>query len=114
MKKTRIMYIESKGDGISGPGRIGRVTFSKTGKSIYYRGRMFQNLKGYGFKANYFDANTGEEYWISGCKKDGRDHLYGGTTEIDDDVREEYWSEIRKKPAEKTRSVVRVAGKYSH
>jgi hypothetical protein len=114
MKKTRIMYIESKGDGISGPGRIGRVTFSKTGKSIYYRGRMFQSLKGYGFKANYFDAETGEEYWISGCKKDGSDHLYGGTTEIDDDVREEYWSEIRKKPAEKTRSVVRVAGKYSH
>jgi hypothetical protein len=114
MKKTRIMYIESKGEGISGPGRIGRVTFSQTGKSIYYRERMFQSLKGKGFKANYFDAETGEEYWISGCKKDGSDHLYGGTTEIDDDVRKEYWSEIRKKPTEEIRRVVRVAGKYRH
>src|ERR1051325_10167445 len=97
MKKTRIMYIESKAEEISGPGRIGRVTFSKTGKSIYYKGRMFQSLEGAGFKANYFDAETREKYWISGCgcKKDGSDHLYSGTTEIDDDVREEYWTTIR-------------------
>ncbi|HLY92790.1 MAG TPA: 1-deoxy-D-xylulose-5-phosphate synthase [Candidatus Angelobacter sp.] len=112
MKKTRIMYIESKGDGISGPGRIGRVRFSKTGKSIYYKGKMFQSLKGSGFKANYFDAESGEEYWISGCKKDGGDHLYGSTTEIDDDVREEYWREIRKMPGMAERSSVRAKGKY--
>ncbi|HVG91247.1 MAG TPA: hypothetical protein VNB54_07125, partial [Alphaproteobacteria bacterium] len=30
MKKIRIMYIESKGEDISGPARIGRVTFSKS------------------------------------------------------------------------------------
>jgi hypothetical protein len=112
MMKTRIMYIESKADDITGPGRIGRVTFSKTGKSIYYRGRMFQSLKGIGFKANYFDAETGEQFWISGCKKDGSDHLYGGTTEIDDDVREEYWSHIRKMPGNKERTVIRTPGKY--
>ena len=35
---SRIMYIESKGDGITGPARIGRVTFSKSGKTLYYRG----------------------------------------------------------------------------
>jgi len=110
--KTRIMYIESKADGISGPGRIGRVTFSKSGKSIYYRGRLFQSLKGAGFKANYFDAETGEQFWISGCKKDGSDHLYGGTTEIDDDVREKYWAEIRKKPTRKDRTTIRDVGKY--
>ena len=32
--KTRIMYIESKGAGLSGPARIGRVTFSKTGATL--------------------------------------------------------------------------------
>lgn len=105
------MYIESKGEGITGPGRIGRVTFSKSGKSIYYRGRMFHRLKG--FKSNYFDSETREEYWISGCKKDGTDHLYGGTVEIDDDVREEYWSEIRRLPQYKELRIVRVAGKYN-
>jgi hypothetical protein len=107
------MYIESKADGISGPARIGRVTFSKSGKSIYYRGRMFQSLKGSGFKANYFDAESGEEFWISGCKKDGRDHLYGGTIEIDEDVREEYWAQIRKMPAKAESKTIRIAGKYN-
>ena len=49
------MYIEDKSDGLSGPARIGRVGLSKTGKTLYYRGRVFQSLKGGGFKSNYFD-----------------------------------------------------------
>ena len=92
------MYIECKVDGLSGPARIGRVTFSQTGKTIYYRGKKFQSLGGQGFKSNYFDVDTGEEYWISGCKKRGRDHLYDGPVEIDEEVRVEYWSEIRGAP----------------
>src|SRR5579872_2486930 len=110
--KSRIMYIENKGEGISGPARIGRVTFTKSGKSIYYRGRLFQSKKGSGFKANYFDAETGEGYWISGCKKNGEDRLYSGTVEIDSDVREEYWTEIRKKPEEKNTATIKTTGKY--
>ena len=67
--KTRIMYIENKADGISGPARIGRVAFSKSGKSFHYRGRTFSKMKG-GFKANCL-SETGEEYWVSGCKRMG-------------------------------------------
>jgi hypothetical protein len=98
--KSRIMYIEYKGDGLSGPARIGRVSFSKSGKTIYYGGKKFQSLKGAGFKANYVDIETGDEYWISGCKRDGSDRLYGERipVEIDDDAREEYWTEIRGQP----------------
>ena len=44
--KPRIMYIESKAGGLSGPARVGRVTFSKTSKTLYYQCRSFQNLKG--------------------------------------------------------------------
>jgi hypothetical protein len=29
----------------------------------------FQSLNGSDFKANYFEAETGDKYWISGCKK---------------------------------------------
>ncbi|MGL4462164.1 MAG: 1-deoxy-D-xylulose-5-phosphate synthase [Planctomycetia bacterium] len=95
--KTRIMYIEDKSaDGINGPGRIGSVTLSKTGATLYYAGRSFRSLKGYGFKANYYDVASGAEFWISGPRKDGRDRLYGGTVEIDDDAREEYWTKIRR------------------
>jgi len=36
--KSRIMYIEQKGDGISGPARIGRLTYSKSGQSLSYQG----------------------------------------------------------------------------
>jgi hypothetical protein len=98
---TRIMYIEYKGDGLTGEARIGRVRFSKTGKSVHYNDKTFQTLSGSGFKANYFDVDTGEHYWISGCKKDGGDRLYGERTPIyiDEDVRVEYWTEIRNLPS---------------
>lgn len=92
------MYVESKLGTLNGPARIGRVTFSKTGKSLSYRGRTFQSLKGRGFKANYFDVDTGAEFWISGPRKDGEDRLYPDSTravEVDDDVAEEYWRDIR-------------------
>src|ERR1700689_2398462 len=104
--KSRIMYIESKAESLNGPARIGRVTFSKTGKSIYYKGHLFCSLKGSGFKANYRNQDTWEEYWISGPRRDGQDRLYVSNipVEIDEDVREEYWTNIRKKPALKSRS----------
>jgi hypothetical protein len=47
------MYIEFKGDDLTGPARIGRVAFSKTGRTLYYAGKTFQSLKGTGFKAHW-------------------------------------------------------------
>jgi acetyltransferase-like isoleucine patch superfamily enzyme len=98
------MYIESKAESLNGPARIGRVTFSKTGLSIYYGGKTF--IRTNGFKANYVDEDTREEYWISGPRQDGLDRLYKSNLpiEIDEDVREEYWMTIRKKPEYKDRS----------
>jgi len=99
------MYIENKSEGLSGPARIGRVTFSKSGKSIYYNEKEFRSLKGHGFKANYFEVESGDHFWISGPKKNGEDRLYGERIpiEIDEDVREEYWTEIRQKPENKNK-----------
>ena len=112
MNKTRIMYIEFKGDGIIGPARIGRVSFSKSGKSIHYKGKRFETLKGRGFKANYFDVDTGEHYWISGCRKDGTDALYSTDVEIDEDVLDEYWTKIRGMAENKQISRFHAKGKY--
>jgi hypothetical protein len=102
-QKYRIMYVENKSELSGGEARIGRVTFSKTGKSVYSAGRAFQTLAGDGFKANYFDVETGEEYWLSGPRKDGADRLYGERVpvHVDADVREEYWTKIRGLPARK-------------
>lgn len=74
---SRIMYIECKAGELIGSPRIGRVSFSRTGSTIYYRGQRFRSLKGDGFKSNYFDVDTGENYWISGPKRNGADRLYG-------------------------------------
>ena len=97
-KKTRIMYIENKSGSLTGPARIGRVTYSKSGRSVQYRGQTFQSLSGHGFKANYFDIDTNDRFWISGPRKDGADGLYGRITtsdDVDDDVAKEYWRDIR-------------------
>ena len=101
--KSRIMYIECKAGGLTGPARIGRVQFSKTGKTLYYGKGKFQSLKGRGGKSNYFHLITDEEYWISGCRKDGADRLYGERVPvfIDADAREEYWTKIRGLPDKK-------------
>jgi hypothetical protein len=96
----RIMYIECKAGALTGAARIGRVTFSKTGRTLYYRGQTFQSLKGGGFKSNYYCVETGKDYWVSGPKRRGGDALHGGGTpiEIDEDVREQYWRDIRRQP----------------
>jgi len=96
--RQRIMYIEDKSAGLNGPARIGRVTVSKSGRSLAYGDRTFHSLAGSGFKANYFDEETRAEFWISGPRKDGRDRLYPQSTVpviVDDDVADEYWTEIR-------------------
>lgn len=95
LERSRVMYIEAK-SGLEGEARIGRVYFSKTGKTLYYKGRRFQSLKGMGYKANYFDIDTGDVFWISGPKKDRNDRLYGGQlgVEIDGDVQDEYFKII--------------------
>lgn len=111
--RTRIMWIEHKsGDGIVGPARIGRVTYSKSGQSVRYGRHRFETLKGQGFKANYFDVETGDYYWISGCRKDGMDALYSTDVEVDEDAAEEYWREIRQQPENVEIRAFRAPGKY--
>lgn len=90
----RVMYIENKEGLIDGAqARIGWVTFSKTGKTIYYRDKTFFSTGARGVKGNYRDSDTYEEYWISGIKKRGSNaHRYEpvASITIDDDAQAEY------------------------
>jgi hypothetical protein len=104
--RSRIMYIELKthpgGHDDRGPAHLGRVTFSKTGSTLYYNGKNFQRVHLY--CGNYYDIDTGDEYWISGCKKNGQDRYPWASrtpVEIDGDVRVEYWTTIRNQPERK-------------
>jgi hypothetical protein len=69
------MYIELKshpgGHNDNGPAWITRIIFSKSGKSIYFHGKLLK--RGSSGCSNYYDSETGEEYWVSGPKKDGTD-----------------------------------------
>lgn len=107
--KTQIKYIELKHDGVRGEGRIGLVSLSKTGKTLYYGSRVLRPLHGWSLKANYFDEESYEEFWISNPTKNGNDSLYPTAVQIDADVRERYWREIRgntgKAQAEKYKSL---------
>lgn len=92
------MYIEIKTNGLHGTGRIGRVTFSKAFKTIYYQNRILVKARGIPLKANYYDVKTLQDFWISGPSKEGGDALFPARIEIDEDVRLEYWQDIRKLP----------------
>jgi hypothetical protein len=99
--KTRIMYVEDKSKGINGPARIGRVVSSKSGETLHYAGQTFTALRHSGLKANFQDSVTGHPYWIARARKDGADRLFKGAGDpavIDDNVREEYWRDIRGLP----------------
>jgi len=93
--QARILYLERKCCEFEA--RIGRVQYSKTGRTLYYGDRSFRPHRG-GYKWNHIDVQSGCRWWISGPHKDGGDGLYPTTIEIDEDVREEYWTSIRNQP----------------
>ena len=76
-----IKYIELKTDyADNGPAWIGNVKESKTGKTIYFNNHAFQKCQG--IQGNYYDIETGEEYWISGTKRNGQDRHWAGSGKV--------------------------------
>ncbi|WP_114790414.1 hypothetical protein U0035_14130 [Niabella yanshanensis] len=87
--KTELKYIELKtGFSDDGPAWIGYVSFSKTGKMLYFNGKAFHG-NGHG---NCYDVENGELYWITGIKNNGDNrHPVGkGVIHIDEAAIEEY------------------------
>ena len=90
MPAPQKLYIERKTRngrplGDRGPATIAEVTFSKTGRTIYYKGLVLKkpasNMTGciYG---NHYDEVSGDEFWVSGVKKRGSNRLRG--VEVDE------------------------------
>jgi hypothetical protein len=92
-QRRRVLYVENKDGDLDGAAaRIGWVTFSKSGLSVRYRGRLLQRLGGAGVRGNFVDEATGEEFWVSAIKRDGsnRHRAERGTrVAIDADAAEE-------------------------
>lgn len=92
-ENKRVMYIENK-DGLidSVSARIGWVSFSKTGNTVYYQDKTLRKIKGGGIRGNFRDTETEEEYWISGIKKTGSNAHWAEPVNIvvDEDAIVEY------------------------
>jgi hypothetical protein len=89
----RVMYVENKDGDIDGvTARIGWVSFSKTGLTVYYRGRTLKRTKGRGIRGNYRDEGSGHEYWVSGIKVRGSNEHWAESVSfaVDSDARDEY------------------------
>jgi hypothetical protein len=95
--KDRVMYLEQKyefGDE-QGPAWIGRVRFSKTGRTIFYRGRTLEEAAG--GPGTHRDKATGELFFVSGIKWDLKELYWADReVEIDDDAVEEYERRLRR------------------
>ena len=98
--KSRLKYIEYLGTNLEFEPRIGRVTFSKKGLTIYYQGKSFQAAKEGTQKGNFIELVSGEPFWIANPKRGGSDRLDGSGEPVllDDNVRAEYWRDIRRQP----------------
>lgn len=88
-----IRYIELKsGFSNDGPAWIAEVEFSKSGQTVYFNDMALKKLKIPGIVSNHFDIETGEEYWISGVKRNGQDRHWagGGKILLDEEILPDY------------------------
>lgn len=91
--QSKLVYVELKSEqNDRGPAWIGKATRSRTAATVYFNGKAFRRIKGSGISGNYFETESGDEYWISGVKKNGEDRHWagGGNIEIDRGVVDEY------------------------
>ena len=76
-----LKYIELKtGYAHNGPAWIARVAVSRSGTTVYFKDKALR--RGNGVQGNYFDTETGDEYWVSGAKKDGKDRHRLGSGKV--------------------------------
>jgi hypothetical protein len=75
-----LKYIELKsGHNGNGPAWIARVKVSRSGRTVYFNGKALKRASGGGIAGNHYDIRSGQEYWVSGIKKNGLDRHWAGS-----------------------------------
>ena len=93
IRNGQLVYVEHKSSpGNAGRAWITRARVSKSGRTMYFDGRALTRSTGGGISGNHHCLETGDEFWISGVKLDGRDRHWGtpGPVMVDPQVVEEY------------------------
>jgi hypothetical protein len=87
--RKELLYVEMI-QGHSGPAWIGYGQFTKSNRTVYFNGKVFGRSQG--IIGNHVDIEEGDEYWISGVKKNGHDRHWagGGKINIDKEVIDDY------------------------
>jgi hypothetical protein len=79
--KAELIYVEMTTDtSHTGPAWIGYGFFNRTRKTVYFNGRILG--RGRSVVGNYVDIQSGEEFWISGIKKNGENRHWAGFGKI--------------------------------
>nr|WP_315475877.1 hypothetical protein [uncultured Undibacterium sp.] len=55
------------------------MKLSKSKTTVYFNGRALKKAAGGGVSGNYVDLESGDEFWISGVKKNGGDRHWAGS-----------------------------------
>ena len=93
----RVMFVQLKtGYGTDrGPAWISLIRFSKSWNTAYWHGRTLRRASGLA-DANFYDLETGDEYWLSGPHRDRADTRYSDVRPtVDDDARVAYEAFLR-------------------
>ena len=93
MARQEMLYIELKtNQSDRGSAWICLATISSSNRTIYFNDKALKRTSGGGISGNHSDIETGEEYWVSGVKKDGSDRHWagGGVVMIDSRVLDDY------------------------
>ena len=92
----RIIYLQLK-TGYNtdrGPAWIARVRCTRTWRTAKVHGRTLARVTGTAganFDSNFYDVETGEEFWMSGPKRDRTDGRYSNQRpQVDEDARDAY------------------------
>lgn len=102
-----LRYVELKsGQNDRGPAWIARVKVSRSGNTVYFDGKALK--RGGAISGNHIDLETGEEYWVSGVKKDGTDRHWAGSGKIsiEKSAVAEYLKEVGQTAIDSTRLTV--------
>lgn len=92
----RIMFVQLKSgfNTDAGPSWISRVRFTRSWRTAYFHGRTLHRVTGTAHAnhdSNFYDVDSGEEFWLSGPKRDQTDGRYSNRQpEVDDDARAAY------------------------
>lgn len=107
----RLMFVQLKTgyDADHGPSWVCWVEFTRSWATARFHGRELRRTNG--VRGNFADVATGEEFWVSGPKRDRTDTRYGPrTTAVDEDAREAYEAFLAGHPGVHPARRARAAG----